>query len=83
MIKKVWNHDYEAAVEYCAQVMRTSTKKLNIVTLLTWNIQVDALVRQKMFCCIVVNTAPQIQINLSTDCTYTDHLMVSHITCEM
>lgn len=26
MVKKVWNHDYGAAVEYCAQVMHTSAK---------------------------------------------------------
>lgn len=27
MVKKVWNQEFEAAVEYCAQVIHTSAKK--------------------------------------------------------
>lgn len=36
ILKKVWNHEFEAAVEYCAQVIYTSGKKpqhCNIVDL--------------------------------------------------
>lgn len=42
VVKKMWNHESEAAVEYCAKVIDTSAKKKIILTLLTWNIQVDA-----------------------------------------